>query len=44
MRKPGSRTEPEFYKPVLRYFCSTEPELNRIFKISKSEPELNRII
>ena len=32
MRKPGSRTEPEFYKPVLRYFCptSTEPELNRI--------------
>ena len=46
MRKPGSQTEPELYKPVLRYFCptSTEPELNRIFKISKSEPELNRII
>ena len=21
--KPGSRTEPEFYKPILRYFCRT---------------------
>ena len=45
--QPGSRTEsePEFCKPVLRYFCRslTEPE-PCFFKIAKSESELNRII
>ena len=43
MLEPGSQTEPEFYKPVLRYFCRTltEPYFLESQRANRTDPSVN---